>query len=590
MEELSRRQIVAFCFLLLLLISTSYANTLQSPLNFDDRLVIKTEIAQSGKQYFDFFPPRYRHLFYLSLAINYSQGKLNPLGYHLFNISLHFLTTLTVFLISYITIKRGTGWGRYAVPITVITTLFFTLNPVHSETVTYISGRASGLSGMFYFSSLLFFMLGSFRERAAGSRVFCYLVSVPFFVAAVLSKEISFTLPAIILLYDFCFMRGDRWSPRKTRLLYFYFPLFVCAALSIFKVLFMKSMIVEWWQKIDFDYALQQARIIGHGIHLLLFPIGLTFDYHFPDAFFPHPALRAWPILLLVGLMAGVIKYFPKAGKMVCFGVLWFILTIAPTNSFLPRLDLLSERNLYIPSFGIFFLMASIGVPFFLSQGSKLRNIGGVCFATVLIFHATLLIDRNATYRSNIAIWEDVVQKAPGKTRAWNNLSHYYLKESNYEKAFESLQGLMQSNPSTHYLAYAQSKLGIIYSRWGDLPKAIVAYEEGIRLDPFAPINPLNLGGVYARQGNLLKAKETYEQAERLFKSDPSWRNVPPNLYLMKAHILFKLGLFEQAETTANIYLNLAPGSSSGHALRGKIYAAMGKNAKARREFSKVVK
>jgi protein O-mannosyl-transferase len=583
MEDLSRRQVVAFCALLFLFIALAYSNTLHSPLNFDDRMVIQTEIAKSGEQYLEPYPPRYRHLFYLSLAINYWQGKLNPLGYHLFNISLHYLTTLTLFFISYITIKRGTQWSQHAAPIAMITTFLFVLSPVHTETVTYISGRASGLSGLFYFSTLLLFILGSFSERIVGARIFCYLLSVLFFGAAVLSKETSLTLPAALLLYDFCFMNGEHWSYRKTRFCYFYLPLIVSA---MFAVLSLQSMIVDWWQKIDFTYALQQTRIVGHGIYLLLFPVGLTFDYDFPTAFFPHPALCAWPVLLIALLIAGVAKFSPKVLKMVCFGVLWFLLTIAPTNSFLPRLDLLSERNLYIPSFGIFLLLATT----FWRYRSKFGKAGIAGLAFIFIFQTALLVKRNSMYRSNTVLWEDTVKKAPGKTRAWNNLSHFYLMELNYKKAYDSLQGLTRSNPSQQDLAYAHSKLGVIHSRQGNLSSAIAAFEEGIRLNPLVPVNHLNLAGIYAKQKNYSKARDTYERAEQLFKGNPSWENISKKLYLNQAYILFKLKHYEQAETAAHKYMGKNPGSKSGHSMLGNIYAAMGRNAEATDEFAKATK
>jgi len=591
MEDLSQRKVMAFCVLLFFLITLAYGNTLHAPLNFDDSMVIKTQIAQDGEQYFQPHPPKYRHLFYLSFAINYAQGKLDPLGYHLVNISLHFFTTLIVFFISYITIKRGTNWGAHsASAIAIITTLFFAVSPVHTETVTYISGRATGLAGLFYFSTLLMFLLANFSERGVTSRFFFCLLAVVFFVAAVLSKETSLTLPALILLYDFCFMKGDSWSPRKPRFLFFYLPLGVLGVLTLFKILFMKAMILEWAQKIDFDYALQQTRIIGHGIYLLFFPIGLTLDYDFPDAFFPHPALRAWPILLIAALLIGVVKYYPKFFKMALFGSLWFLLTIAPTNSILPRLDSLSERNLYIPSFGIILLITSFSYSFFISQGTRFRRIGISFLAAILIFHTALLVDRNATYRSNTSIWEDTVKKAPGKSRAWQNLSHYYLMELNYLKALESLQGLIRSNPSDKYLSQAQSKLGIIHSRQGHFFKAISAYNESIRLDPKVASNHLNLGGAYLRQGKYSEAKKTYENAERLFKSNSSLGTVPPKLYLNKAFILFRLRLYEKAETAALTYLSRDPESNYAHSLLGNIYMASGKKVEAELEFAKATK
>jgi len=591
MEGIHRRPLILLIVFVFVLIALTYGNTLHAPFNFDDSTVIKTEIEPSGDKYFQFTSPKYRHLFYLSFAVNYAQGKLDPFGYHLFNISLHFFTTLVVFFISYITIQRGTDWARQgAGSIAALTTLAFALSPVHTETVTYISGRSSGLSGFFYFSTLLLFILANFRDRSGTSRVFCYLLSILFFVAAVLSKEISLTLPAVLLLYDFCFMKGEQWSPRKNRYLYFYFPLLALGIFSFFKILFLKTLILEWTGKIDLNYALQQTRIIGHAIYLLLFPIGLTLDYDFPDAFFPHPALRAWPLLLMALLLIAIAKYFPKALKISLFGALWFLLTLSPTNSFLPRLDLLSERNLYLPSFGIFLMMAALAYWLLFSYGATLRKIVVACLLVIFALHTTLLVKRNATYRSNIVLWEDTVKKAPGKSRAWQNLSHYYLMELNYAKAFDSIQGLMRSNPTDDYLSQAHSKLGVIHNRKGNFTSAIASYEEAIRRNPSAGVNPLNLGGIYMKQGNFSKAKDAYEIAEQLFKNQPPFSAVPRNLYLNKAFILFQMGMYEQAETAARIYLSRDPESSYAHSLLGNIYLALGEKAEAEQEFTRAGK
>ena len=110
-------------------------------------------------------PPQYRHLFYLSLAVNYNLGQLNPEGYHLFNLALHFFTAVTVLLIAFFTLESGTSVGsKAAVSISGIVAFLFALNPVHSETVTYISARASGMAAWFYLLSLLFFISGKLES------------------------------------------------------------------------------------------------------------------------------------------------------------------------------------------------------------------------------------------------------------------------------------------------------------------------------------------------------------------------------------------------------------------------------------------
>ena len=83
-------RIAGFLALLLVLISLVYSNTLSAPFNFDDEVVIKTEVVEIGSLFYNFYPPRYRHLFYLSLGLNYLKGELDPFGYHLVNLLFHF--------------------------------------------------------------------------------------------------------------------------------------------------------------------------------------------------------------------------------------------------------------------------------------------------------------------------------------------------------------------------------------------------------------------------------------------------------------------------------------------------------------------
>mgnify|MGYP005634210571 CR=1 FL=1 len=408
------------------------------------------------------------------------------------------------------------------------------------------------------------------------------------FVASVLSKETALTFLASVFLYDICFMRKDGWTPIRNRFYYFYLPLLACGGFAIFEVLSMKAMILEWWQKIDFSYGLKQARIFGHGIHLLLFPIGLTFDYDFPDAFFPHPIFRAWPILLAFGLILLTAKFFRNALGIVSFGILWFLLVLSPTNSILPRLDLLSERNLYLPSLSIFLLIATTGYRLILAKHNRsiIRKIGVSFLGVSLIFQTVLLYDRNTLYRSNILLWEDTLKKAPGKLRALHNLSHFYLMEKNYKQAFVALHSLAKSNASPHYVSYAHSNLGTLYLQLEEYQKAEAEFKKGIEVQPSRPSNYLNLGTIYAYQERYQKALDAYEKAESLYKNYKWGDQASPELYLNKAKLSLALGLYQETEKAAAYYRKLVPAPGKGHYFLGQIYGAMGKNMDALREYS----
>ena len=590
MEACLNKRGVGGFILLLVIVSFLYSSTLDAPFNFDDEVVIKSETAQNS-DFLTFSPLRYRYLFYSSLAINYSQGKLNPFGYHLINSSLHFFTSLVIFFIAFITIEKGFSLNKKeSLSIASITALLFSINPVHSETVNYISARAVGMSSFFYLSALLSFILGSFRERKIMPRFLLYFLSLACFLASILSKETALTFPIALLLYDVCFMRKNCWAPAKNRLLFFYLPLLLCFVLAILNVVMLKTLIVDLWQRIDIGYGLKQIRIIGYSARLLLFPIGLTFDYDFPNTFFSHTAILATTILLVLGIFLTITLYFPKALAMGSFCVLWFLLTLVPTNSIFPRSDLLSERNLYLPSFGLLLLFSTTIYRLVLANHNQLlvKKIGGYCLIILFVFQIALLHERNLIYRSNTLLWEDTLEKAPGKLRALHNLSHFYMAENNYAKAFTTLHALAKSKASPYYISYAHSNLGSIYLQLGDYLKAESEFKSGIRAKSSQPTNHFNLGTLLASQGRNLEAKESYEKAENLYKNYRWGYQVPAELYMNKGRLLLKLGLYEEAESSIKSYLKRVPESDSGHFILAKIFSTMGKQEQGLHEYNQV--
>jgi len=552
----SRR--VAFLALLLAIVSLLYSSTLQAPFNYDDEAVIKIETLENAG-FFNFYPLRYRHLFYSSLILNYSLGELNPLGYHLVNTSLHFLTSIVIFFIASITIEKGLSLGRKeAFTIASLTALLFSVNPVNSEAVNYISGRASGMCSFFYLSALLFFILGSLRKQKPISSFLLFFSSLACFFAAILSKEIALTCPLVLFLYDICFMRNNYFTSIKNRFLFFYLPLFLCSAFAVFEVSSMKNMISDWSQRIDIEYGLKQIQIIGHGARVILFPVGLTFDYHFPSAFFTTISPLTTLSFFAIGVFSAITLYFTKARPIVFFCISWFLITLAPTNSILPRSDLLSERNLYLPSFGILFLLVVTIYQVVMSSQSQpmVKKIGVSCIAIFFILQIVLLYERNLIYRSNTLLWEDTLKKSPEKLRALHNLSHYYIAEKNYAKAFISLRSLVNSKASPHYIAYAHSNLGSIYLQWGDYSKAESAFKSGIQAKPTLPTNYFNLGTLLASQGRNLEAKKAYQKAETLYKDYQWGYQIPAEFYLNKARLLLNLNLYQDAENSAIQYLD----------------------------------
>jgi tetratricopeptide (TPR) repeat protein len=576
---------------LLALILLTYGNTISSPFNFDDEAVIRNEIAAFGDRFFiDPYPPQYRHLFYLSLAVNYNWGQLNPEGYHLFNLALHFFTAVTVLLIAFFTLDRGTSVGRKAaVSISSIVAFLFALNPVHSETVTYISARASGMAAWFYFLSLLFFILGSLKvSKLRLLSPVCYPLSLIVFLSAVLSKETALTLPVTIILYDLFFMQGDRWNSFKMRIFYYYLPIFAGVVVILFLSPALLSKIQMWLPKLDLNYAASQITVIAYGIKLLFIPVNLTFDYDFNPRFFAATSMLIPGVVFILILMHTTLRNMPKGVRLFYFSILWFLITLTPTNSFLPRTDLLSERNLYLPSFGLI-LIASVMIWTFIafiykhSPALRFPAVGGL--VTVYILYSALLIERNSVYRSNILLWEDTVKKSPGKLRALHNLSHFYLAEKAYQKAFVPLKKLAASRASPFYRSIAHNNLGNIYTHFENPVQAEKEFKQAISADPTIPTGHFNMASLHASKGQFRQAKMEYDKAEERYKIYRWGYPKPAELAFNKAKVHKKLGMLEEALQDIQVYLKQVPDSAEGRLLLGQIYSATGENTLAIKTF-----
>lgn len=572
---------------MLFLIVIAYANTLFSPFNFDDQALLQNITLSGPDRYNSVWPIQYRHLFYLSFSLNHSLSGLNPFSYHLTNLLFHFLSSVTVLAIAFKTFSKNTKWENKAVLGLSITTAFlFALNPLHIEAITYLSGRASGIGGFFYLLALLFFIMGSERGSYLKIPLFYFLALLAFGLA-LLSKETTLTFPLIVVLYDLCFMKNGSWHPFKVRLFSIYLPLCCMAGTFFFLAQGMRDMVMSWFGKIDINYALAQSKVLIYAFKLCLFPINLTFDYDFPDHWLAFSSYIPGIIWLVV--VFAVIKNFRRISPVVSFSFLWFLITLSPTNSFLPRTDLLSERNLYLPSLGPSILIAYAFYHLFLAKPKGSLSKPGM--ALLVIFFLILgsqLITRNSVYSSNIHLWEDTLKKSPADLRVLHNLSHFYLEDKRYQQAFVPLLRLSRSTADDFYRAFAHSNLGSIYTQNGKFERAEKEFQKAIELEPTLPIGYMNLGTFHASRGEFQLARTEFLQARERYVLYKWGYPMPPDLDLNLARVNLQLKYFTEADKYIHQYLQGVPDSPEGLLLLGKIYQEEGKEKLAEKTYMKI--
>lgn len=597
MSDTTRTKLFFSILALFVVIFIAYANSLFSPFNFDDQTLLQIVAFYDPHPYHQIWPLQYRHLFYLSFSLNHSLSGLNPFSYHLTNLLFHFLSSVTVLLIVFKTFSRSPQWeSKAALGLAVTVAVLFALNPLHTEAITYLSGRASGIGGFFYLLALLFFIMGSERGRNLNIPLF-YSLALLAFGLALLSKETTLTFPLAVILYDLCFMRNENWRPFKGRLFFIYLPLFGLVGAFLFLTPGLREMTASWLGKIDIDYALAQAKVLAYALKLCLFPVNLTFDYDFPSHWVSETFSNFIPAMIWLTAVFAIIKNCRRISPVVTFSVLWFLITLSPTNSFLPRADLLSERNLYLPSLGPTFLIAySFYYLFSRKPGGSLapRRVGslskqGLTLLVILfLMLGSLLIARNSVYRSNILLWEDTYKKSPADLKVLHNLSHFYLEDKRYQQALVPLLRLSRSEAGDFYRAFAHSNLGSIYTQNGNFERAENEFRKAIELEPTLPLGYLNLGTYYASRGEFHRARAEFLRARERYILYKWGYPMPVELDLNLARVNLQLKSFSEAEQYIRQYMERVPGSAKGLLLLGKIYQENGKTELAEKAYQQI--
>src|SRR5512144_1307441 len=158
--------------------------------------------------FLDFYASNWHPLTWISLAADYALWGPNPLGYHLTNIILHAFNTLAVVLLVIKLLQtakeRQTGPDLPSFPgertillAAGVTGLLFGLHPLHVESVAWVSERKDLLCALFYLLSII-----TYASYVSNKTYKTYILTLVFFVLALMSKPMAVTLPVVLLLLD----------------------------------------------------------------------------------------------------------------------------------------------------------------------------------------------------------------------------------------------------------------------------------------------------------------------------------------------------------------------------------------------------
>lgn len=397
----------------------AYGNAFFGSFQFDDfNVIVRQGAVHSLGAWWDSMPG-IRPLLKLSYALSWSAGGGGTYAFHAVNIMLHAANVLLVWQVLRTLFERmgvaGEGFAAFAAA------LLFALHPAHTEAVTYLSGRSSSMMAFFYLASLLAYLRGAPRW-----------VSPALFLAALATKEVAVTLPFALLLCEALDVRRpfDLRAALRRQALHWGvlgLGLALMAALPRYREMLEASLALRPFAD---QLALQTGAIARHvGVLILAVPPNID------------PQVAAVPPIAGLAVVAAIAVgcALLRVQPWYALALLWFFLHLAPTNSLLPRLDAVNDRQLYL---------ASIGPLALAGLALSLMPRGRVALAAALaLVLAVGTVLRNRDYRSEVALWTETARLSPGKARAFNNLGFALQQAGRPEEARAAYERALALDP-----------------------------------------------------------------------------------------------------------------------------------------------
>jgi len=282
---------------------------------------------------------------------------------------LHILNALLIYAILKNLLARNcVAIGRIA----FYSALLFTVHPVNTETVNYITCRSELLAGFFVLLCIYLYIKSrntiDYKEQNS-----LYRASLIAFILGLLSKEIAIVIPFIILLFDYIY---KEWKDKKGFIAYlkrrFFMYIFISIGYILLRVYLLGHVLGQLKTPIpgrtfSINFLTQLKVAVLYYIKLLFFPIGLSVDRYVPisRSIFELPVIISIVIIFIIVFLAFKLK---ERYKIITFFLVWFFINIIPT-SIVPLKIVMNEHRIYLSSISFCVL-----IPFLLLHNISLKK------------------------------------------------------------------------------------------------------------------------------------------------------------------------------------------------------------------------
>jgi cytochrome c-type biogenesis protein CcmH/NrfG len=522
---------IAFC-VLAAAVWAVYARALDAPWIFDDSLsVLQNRSITSlwplvgDAEHPGPFRPLIenpmsaRPLVNATLALNFQLGSFDPRGYRAVNVLLHLSSAMLLWAFTWRTLRLpyfGGQFNQSAKWLALGVALLWSLHPLVTEAVVYVTQRTELMVALFYLATL-YASLRYWTAESPGSRKVWLVAATLASLAGAASKEVMVSAPLVVLLFDWTFFGPSSSDGRLREIWRRSWPLYVALAASWLVIAGLQIgtprsesagfglgiPLLNWWWT--------QAAIFVMYLKLALWPNPLVIHYALPQL---ESFATAWPYVLAVAaiVVATLVLLWRRhpAGWLLAS----VLLILAPTHLVPIGTEIAAERRMYLPLAALVAL-AVVGSNWLLVHIAKRPNdrwplvAVGASAILVAALYAVKTARRVETFRDPIALWQENVALQPYNHVAQMNLAALLAAAGNQREALAHYREALRAKPD---FVEGRYQFGLALAADRQYDEAIVELREVVRREPDAYKIRNNLGVILFSAGRLPEAIAEFEK------------------------------------------------------------------------------
>lgn len=479
----------------------------------------------------------YRPVLLVTYAANYAISGYDTTSWHLFNLGLHWIVAVHLFLLGRVLIGSGGLRGIPRIPerdgdlVSLGAALVFAVHPITTGCANYISARSSLLVAALALPALVIY-LSVLARRAPGLALVPAMV---FYAMALFTKVEAVAMLGVLVLAELLLDPAARDLPLWRRALrrgpIIRLLPFAAATAGYITVWLIVSPLkdnpgISGEGMTSSVYLLTEVRAWWYYIGQMLAPVRLVADesaypvsggvaatepYYSAARALADPrvilALSAWA---LVGLLC---LRWVRSAPAVPFLVGAYLILLSPHSSIVPLAEFVNEHRPYLPISGLF-LLAAAGV------WLAVRAIAArprVSFILVVLLLSVPLValtrQRNTVWKDDLSLWSDTAAKTPNSARAHLNLGLAYYTRRRYDEAEASYKRALSLAPRYHYV---HTNLALLKEIRGDLAGAAASHDAAVASNRTQAGPYAWRARFRAKQGDLPGATADFQKAVEL--------------------------------------------------------------------------